>query len=54
MAVVDNPLYAENEGDVAAYLGEDLEKPNQEEVEFEVRIVCNITELMGKSLASMP
>ena len=37
VAVVDNPLYAENEGDTAAYLGEDAEKPDQEEVEFEVR-----------------
>ena len=36
VAVVDNPLYAENEGDVAAYLGEDLEKPEEDGVEFEV------------------
>ena len=36
VAVVDNPLYAENEGDVAAYLGEDIEKPEEDEVEFEV------------------
>jgi hypothetical protein len=36
VAVVDNPLYAENEGDVAAYLEED-EKPEEEfEVEGEV------------------
>ncbi len=36
VAVVDNPLYAENEGDVAAYLEED-EKPEEEfEVEAEV------------------
>ena len=37
MAVVDNPLYAENEGDVAAYLREDLEKTEEEfEAEAEV------------------
>ena len=35
VAVVDNPLYAENEGDVAAYLEGD-EKPEEEEFEFEV------------------
>ena len=35
VAVVDNPLYAENEGDVAAYLEEDG-KPEEEEFEFEV------------------
>ncbi len=36
VAVVDNPLYAENEGDVEAYLGEDIEKPEEEDLEFEV------------------
>jgi hypothetical protein len=37
VAVVDNPLYAENEGDVEAYLGDDIEKPEEEEeLEFEV------------------
>ena len=36
VAVVDNPLYAENEGEVAAYLGEDLGKTEEDEVEFEV------------------
>ena len=37
VAVVDNPLYAENEGDVAAYLEGD-EKPEEEEFEFEVNM----------------
>ena len=35
VAVVDNPLYAENEGDVEAYLAEDIEKPEDED-ELEV------------------
>ena len=46
VAVVDNPLYSENEGDVAAYLGEDLEKPDQEEFETEAEVVTNITTCM--------
>ena len=33
--MVDNPLYAENEGEVAAYLGEEIEKA-EDEVEIEV------------------
>ena len=37
VAVVDNPLYAENEGDVEAYLEEDAEKP-EEEFEAEVEV----------------
>ena len=35
VAVVDNPLYAENEGEVAAYLGEEIEKA-EDEAEVEV------------------
>ena len=36
MAVVDNPLYAENEGDVEAYLKEDLAAEHEEDEDNKV------------------
>ena len=39
VAVVDNPLYSENEGDVAAYLEEDGKPEEEFEVEAEVIII---------------
>ena len=32
VAVVDNPLYAENEGDVAAYMKEELGEEHEEDI----------------------
>ena len=41
--MVDNPLYAENEGEVAAYLGEEIEKA---EDEAEVEVTTNRSALV--------
>ena len=39
VAVVDNPLYGENEGDVEAYLKEDLATEHEEDETNEVYII---------------